>query len=198
VVIKAIEQIAKDQGFKTFKFKNRKGAIFHDADWVAGVDYYENIQQDAEDDEAYEDNENKDPEDDENIDDKYNRIDKVEDKREQNNPNQHPEDEEQGKDEAKGEEEEPEDGGTAVVSEQETESQGSELRRRSARVSRPMSRLEPSMSGKLYLQNNKKTKKKVMFAEDEMRQLEYCHNLVSQVKPEKEQIILDMDHAKRC
>jgi hypothetical protein len=28
-----------------------------------------------------------------------------------------------------------------------------------------------------------------MFAEDELKQLEYCHNLVSQVKPEKEQII---------
>jgi hypothetical protein len=31
VVIKAIKQIAKDQGFKTLKFKNCKGAIFHDA-----------------------------------------------------------------------------------------------------------------------------------------------------------------------
>jgi hypothetical protein len=38
VGIKAIEQIAKDQGFKSLKFKNRKGAIFHDADWIAGVD----------------------------------------------------------------------------------------------------------------------------------------------------------------
>jgi hypothetical protein len=76
----------------------------------------------------------------------------------------------------------------AVVSKQETELQGSKLRR-SARESRPVSRLEPSMSGKSYLQNDKKTKKKVMFAEDELKQLEYCHNLVSQVKPDKEQII---------
>jgi hypothetical protein len=76
----------------------------------------------------------------------------------------------------------------AVVSEQETELQGSELRR-SARESRPVSRLKPNMSGKLYLQDDKKTKKKVMFAEDELKQLEYCHNLVSQVKPENEQII---------
>jgi hypothetical protein len=52
VVIKAIEKIAKDQGFKSLKFKNRKGAIFHDADWIAGVDYDENIQQDADDDKA--------------------------------------------------------------------------------------------------------------------------------------------------
>jgi hypothetical protein len=71
VVIKAIEQIAKDQGLKTLKFKNRKGAIFHNADWIAGVDYDDNIPQDAEDNKAYDDNENKDPEDDDNIDDEY-------------------------------------------------------------------------------------------------------------------------------
>jgi hypothetical protein len=43
VVIKEIERIAKDQGFKMLKFKNRKGAIFHNADWIAGVDYNDNI-----------------------------------------------------------------------------------------------------------------------------------------------------------
>jgi hypothetical protein len=32
VVIKAIKRIAEDQGFKSLKFKNRKGAIFHDAE----------------------------------------------------------------------------------------------------------------------------------------------------------------------
>jgi hypothetical protein len=46
-------------------------------------------------------------------------------------------------------------------------------------------RLEPSMSSKLYVQNDKK-KRKVSFAEDELRQLEYCHNLVAQVKPDEE------------
>jgi hypothetical protein len=195
VVIKAIEQIAEDQGFKTLKFKNRKGTIFHDADWIAGVDYGDDsIPQDAEDDKPYDDNENKDPEDDENIDDEYHRInedeleDLIEDEREQTNPNQHLEDEKQGEDKAEGEEEEPEDDGTAVTSEQETESQGSKLRR-SARESRPVPRLEPKMSGKSYLQKDDKTKKKVMFVEDKLKQLEYCHNLVSQVKPEKEQIL---------
>jgi hypothetical protein len=38
VVIKAIKRIAEDQGFKSLKFKNCKGAIFHNADWIAGVD----------------------------------------------------------------------------------------------------------------------------------------------------------------
>jgi hypothetical protein len=58
VVIKAIGKIAEDQGFKSLKFKNRKGAIFHNADWIAGVDYDETIQQDTDDDKAYEDDEN--------------------------------------------------------------------------------------------------------------------------------------------
>jgi hypothetical protein len=52
-----------------------------------------------------------------------------------------------------------------------------------------MSRLEPNLSRKLYVQNDKKTIKKVVFAEDELKQLEYCHNLVSQVKPTEEQTI---------
>jgi hypothetical protein len=42
VVIKPIQRIAEDQGFKSLKFKNQKGTIFHDADWIAGVDYDEN------------------------------------------------------------------------------------------------------------------------------------------------------------
>jgi hypothetical protein len=155
------------------------------------VDYDENIQQEPQDDKAYEDDENEDPEEDENIDNQYDQIneealeDLVEDEREQTNPNQHREDERQGEDE---DEPESEDDGNAVISEQEMDSQGSELRR-STRESRPVSRLEPNMSGKLYLKNDKRILKKVVFAEDELRQLEYCHNLVSQVKPEKEMTI---------
>jgi hypothetical protein len=71
VVIKAIERIAEGQGFKSLKFKNRKGAIFHNADWIAGVDYDENTQQEDDDDKEYDDKENEDP--DEDIkDDQYN------------------------------------------------------------------------------------------------------------------------------
>jgi hypothetical protein len=77
------------------KFKNRKGTIYHDADWIAGVDYDENTQQDLQDDKAYEEDENEDQEEDENINNKYNRIDEeelkdlIDDEREQTNPNQH-------------------------------------------------------------------------------------------------------------
>jgi hypothetical protein len=49
-------------------------------------------------------------------------------------------------------------------------------------------RLKPSMSGKLYVQNDKK-KRRVSFAEDELIHLEYCHNLVAQVKPDEEMSI---------
>jgi hypothetical protein len=39
VVIKAVDNMAYQQGFKSLKFKNRNGVIYHDADWIAGVDY---------------------------------------------------------------------------------------------------------------------------------------------------------------
>ncbi len=41
LVIKAVEQMAECQGFKSLKFKNRHGVVFHDTDWIAGVDYEE-------------------------------------------------------------------------------------------------------------------------------------------------------------
>jgi hypothetical protein len=69
------------------------------------------------------------------------------------------------------------------MSKPEADSQTSEVRR-STRTSQPVERLEPSMSGKLYVQNDKK-KRRVSFAEDKLRQLEYCHNLVAQVKPDE-------------
>jgi hypothetical protein len=94
VVIKVIKRIAEDQGFKSLKFKNRKGAIFHDANWIAGVDYDENTQQEDDYNKDYDKEDNEDP--DEDIkDDQYDRIDEDEiedlnkDAREEDNPNQH-------------------------------------------------------------------------------------------------------------
>ena len=34
--------MAYNEGFKSLKFKNRCGVIFHDTDWIAGVDYDRN------------------------------------------------------------------------------------------------------------------------------------------------------------
>jgi hypothetical protein len=39
VVIKADKNMAYHQGFKSPKFKNRNGVIYHDANWIEGVDY---------------------------------------------------------------------------------------------------------------------------------------------------------------
>jgi hypothetical protein len=44
------------------------------------------------------------------------------------------------------------------------------------------------MSGKSYIQTRKK-KRRESFAEHELRQLEYCHNLIAQVKPDEEMTI---------
>jgi hypothetical protein len=64
VLIKAIKRIAEDQGFKSLKFKNCKGTIFHDADWIAGVDYDENIQQEDDYNKDYHENDNEGPDED--------------------------------------------------------------------------------------------------------------------------------------
>jgi hypothetical protein len=39
VVIKAVENMAYQQGFRSLKFKNRNDIFYHDADWITGVDY---------------------------------------------------------------------------------------------------------------------------------------------------------------
>ena len=41
-VIKAVKAIAYKKGFKILKFKNQHKDIFHDVDWIAGVDYDNN------------------------------------------------------------------------------------------------------------------------------------------------------------
>ena len=109
--------------------------------------------------------------------------DLVNEAREDSNPNQQVEEVQEH------EQEEVDDDEMARVSEEDTkaELQGSELRR-STRTSQPVSRLKPTMSGQSYLQNGtKKKKRNVRFAEDELRQMEYCHNLISQVKPDDSQ-----------
>jgi hypothetical protein len=147
-----------------------------------------NYQQEDDYNKDYNENDNKDP--DEDIkDDQYDRInkDELEDlskDAEEDNPNQHQEqnpNQHREQDEIKNKEQneqESKDEGTAVISELESDSHTSEVRK-STRMSRPVERLEPNMTGKLYIQNNKR-KKRVSFAADkEVRQLEYCHNLVA-------------------
>ena len=43
VLIKRVEELAKNQGFKVLKFANRRGQPIFDASLIAGVDYEENL-----------------------------------------------------------------------------------------------------------------------------------------------------------
>jgi hypothetical protein len=124
VVIEAIERMSEHLGFKSLKFKNCKGAIFQDADWIAGVDYDENAQQEDDYDKDYDKEDNEDPDEDVE-DDQYNRIDEDEledlneDAREEDNPNQHQEQDKIEHDDQN--EEESKDKGAAVISEPESD-----------------------------------------------------------------------------
>jgi hypothetical protein len=99
VVIKAVENVAYQQGFKSLKFKSRNGVIYHDADWIAGVDYDDpdDIKNENEDEEY--DNEEDENEDQlkqyEELEEQLERIDPEEiedimrDARGETNPNMH-------------------------------------------------------------------------------------------------------------
>ena len=41
MVVQAIEKLAEDQGIKDYKFKNRYGKVYGDADWIEGVEEYD-------------------------------------------------------------------------------------------------------------------------------------------------------------
>ena len=82
LVIKAVEQMAADQGIKTLKITGRNKTPLYPADWIAGVDYEDdqNNNDDWEIDEDYEDDleENDGPEDDIENEDNYEPIDQEE------------------------------------------------------------------------------------------------------------------------
>ena len=100
VVVKAVETMARDQGFKSLKFKNRHGVIFHNADWIAEVDCDDN-EDDGDDDtdEACQDKAKNEKVDDEadhqDMIDPEEDDDLTEDARQEVNPNQHDEAEQQ-------------------------------------------------------------------------------------------------------
>ena len=182
VVIKAVETMAYDQGFKSMKFKNRNGVVFFDTDWIAGVDYEEDdIEDDGDEDAPY----RYEAEQDENM--EYDHIDPEEvddlnqDIEEHYNPNVH----QQNDNEEVAQPDNPEQLPDAmIVSDAEDEnSTATESTRRSTRETKPIERLEPAMTGKSYAQQ----KRQVTFKADEERQLEYCHNLVVQTKPDPSQ-----------
>eukprot|EP00978_Attheya_sp_CCMP212_P000843 scaffold1766_cov39-Attheya_sp.AAC.3 len=189
VVIKAVETMAYAQGFKSLKFKNRHGVIFHDADWIAGVDYDDNDEEEEEDDdETY----HHDPEDDQNEEELEeqeqidpNEVDDIISDGRENNPIIHEEEQE----EVQQPEHQPQElnalhdqEDTNIVSEADEESTATESTRRSTRQTTPIERLEPTLTGKSYMQA--KTTQ-VSFKSERDTQLEYCHNLIAQTKPQE-------------
>jgi hypothetical protein len=179
VVIKAVKNIAYQQGFKSLKFKNQNGVIYRDADWIAGVDSddpndIKNVNEDEEYDNEEDENEDQ-LEQYEELKERLEHIDPEEiedimrDARGETNLNMH----------------EPHDNANEEQLEHPVEQQKvpAESTRRSTQETRPIDRLEPKMSGKSYMQEQKKVNFEC-YAEHE---LEYHHNLITQNEPDEGQ-----------
>jgi hypothetical protein len=154
VVIKAVENMAYKQGFKSLNFKNRNGVIYHNADWIAGVDY-DDIKTDEDNEEQYSVHTEEDKTKDQL--EQYKQIDGIiQDARQNINPNVHEENDnadEQHLDHP----EEPHETAEDKESQAKTEPT-----RRSTQEARPIEGLGPQTSGKPYMQQ----KKKVIFKSD--------------------------------
>jgi hypothetical protein len=165
VVIKAVKNMAYQQGFKSLKVIN------HSADWIAGVDHndpddIENENEDEEYDKKEDENEDQ-LEQYKELEEQLEHIDPEEiedimrDARGETNPNMH----------------EQHDNGNEEQLEHPVEQQETPVEKigRSTRETRPIERLEPKMSGKSYMQEQKK----VNFECDAEQELEYHHNLIT-------------------
>lgn len=200
VVIKAVEAIAEKEGFKSLKFKNRHGVVIFDTDWTAGVDYHtvnpDEVDYEEEEDTDYEPEEEIDEDDeDEQEEIDQNEIDELLEEAEESSPmEQHEQQQDQDDDQEEDEEQENEiqvedvDEDEDQEPEPEPDPDPIEEPRRSARERREPTRLEPTMQGKTYLQAAREGKKKfeepkVCAAEEKLRQMEYTHNLLCQVRP---------------
>jgi nucleotide-binding universal stress UspA family protein len=177
LVIQTVEQLAHAQGFKNLKFTTRTGRVFYNSDWIAGVDYQEDEDEDQDEEdvnETYQDHENQNIDEDEELeveeDITQEEIDEIiHEEQERDNPNPR-QDEDNDENEENREENVVSDDNAEEddenEQEEEQESTGSEPRR-STRERTNVERLEPSMTGKSYLQ--KKRIKKVRF-EDEVKE----------------------------
>jgi hypothetical protein len=177
VLIKAVKNMAYQQGFKSLKFKNRNRVIYHNADWIAGVDYDDPHDYDLDDikneNEEYDNNKEDNTEVPNKSEDQLEQIDPEEikdiirDARRNTNPNLH--DNNANKEKLK----------------HRTEQQAApeESTRRWTWETRPIKQLKPKMSGKSYMQQQKN----LIFNGDVDLPLEYHHNLVTQTVPDEGQ-----------
>ena len=149
LVIKAVEAMAKREGFKSLKFKNRNNVVFHDTGLIAGVEDNTNNNENEHDENEFDDEEDEDyiDEEEDDIEDEsqeYDEVDRneVEELIEDNTNPAH--DLENRDDEDDNEDEDIQN--TGVVSEETEESDDDEETtesetRRSTRESRPVDRL---------------------------------------------------------
>ena len=181
------------QGFKDLKFEDRnKRPFFPPADWTAGVDYDEDI-----DDEDYEDEDEEEQEEDlseEDFDDEdwYDRVsqeelDALADDEDKSSPtvvtdDEGDDDDEDDQDDDQDQEDDEED--QYEESDEEDEPQPQATTRSGRATSRPET-LKMSFKGKSYLQKNKPVKK-VTCADQSGEELEICHNIIAQVHPHLE------------
>ena len=185
-IIKAVEKMAEEQGIKSLKITGHNKQLLHLAHWVAGVDYDNNnenqAKNDEENDEDFIPEEEIYPEDDDMVEeDCYNRIDQAEideifaDSRLSENHNSNPMDDES--DTA----ENPEN------SEQLSDDDGSDTDDQSQAANQPTTRYGRTIKSRNILtyghhQNNpnqpkQPPKKSVKFEDNEWHQVEQQHNL---------------------
>jgi len=159
-----VEKLAEQGGFKSLKFKNRHGVVLHPADWIAGVDYDTEAELETEDDddENYEPHQIEDvvmPEEHIEVAEEFEPIDQEEleglETDLQSNPITVVTDDE----------EEPDVTATTVAA---------MPTRRSTRTVAEPNRLQVRHGGKSY------DDAQVTL---EFNQIEYCHNLITQVPP---------------
>ena len=202
-VIRIVKEMAEQQGIKSLKLTGRNKQPIHPADWIAGVDYNaENNNEVDDNDDEFREDERDDYAEDADMDDAdaYDRIDQSEiddlmaDPGERNNdqeanPTDNAEPEEDVAQEAAKQAEQPED---PIVSDEGSE-QTEATTRRSERVRTAPERLT-------YFGTETKPKKTVKFADTELEQLENRHNLFSQtiMSPKEEQFYDEATAAVAC
>ena len=203
IIIRTVERMAEDQGFKELKFKNRYGHIYADVDQIAGVNEDDEDEEDAQDDDDYEEDDEEYDEDEENdmYDDEIDpeEIDDIanDDGRQQGAQeeaqDQEIEKNQEGQEQEQQEDEDERENDLEEATGEDEHSNVSELRR-STRNREQVQRLEPKMTGQSYINKVepdsclKKRDKKVQFLQDRLITLEQCHNIVHQVKPSEDEV----------
>jgi hypothetical protein len=186
MVIKAVEAMAAEQGITTFKIESHTKTTLHPADWIAGVDFEDDDDENEDEVDEYEDDPNEDYEYNDELDDEqeYDPVDQAEIDELFAEPGSRARDEDAN---PNGQVEEQahqppmqairERDANSVTDESETDS---ESPRRSARsVARPAK----------YSKHQVAEEKKVEFAGMFPAEIEHCHNILADYKGEDPRVV---------